>query len=805
MSFFRRYQSTMMVVFGVTLMVIFLIGMIIPDPSMLFNQKGSEDGKRVVVKFKGGELTREQINREVIRHFSLQDFLTAVREYASQKKGEPVFGASLPLYDLPRPQSVSQSEIDQHVLNREIYAQIGKQEGILVSDSMAEDFIMMQTDDTILTVQELDSIARQVSDKRGEFRQFRDQLKKEILIAQAATMLASGTSFNRTFVSQRPIYSANPTEARQLFERTFGSVEAEVYPIRVADYVSKVTNEPTHSEINSIFEEGKFELPDPMGEKPGFKIGKMANIQYFVFDFNTILQNEINKLTDKEVQEEYDRLVAAKDPLVTKIRSSFESTDKLPGQDSETTEDSTDTEVKPEDATTQPPTTEGDGEKAEGENAEGSEAEKANAGDGEEKAESTSEGEGENGNSQESSESTENKEDGKTENSDDNTTLVALKSEHFVSAPLNQSEQEQEETNQEEGQSGDTSEPAEDAVAQQSEADQSDAPESQAGDEATQADAAVEAQEPQDNLEIMPLADVADAIKRRMKMQAAQEKIRNLSESAELEVRTYQNNWISAVQSGEIDEDDVPDFDGEEFAKKHNITFGETESTTITDFQETEFGKINVFMNQQVFPMANVVRFMFESSSEYEPVALADLTQKQYMVWLASQEDARIPKLEEVRDDVIAFWKNQKAFDAAQVDAQKIAEQVNAENVSLIEKFGESAKNTGEFTWFNPSLGFSEPADVEAPGAKFMEAAFGTELGKATSAPNATREVVYVIRITDRRNPGSGDLNEEFLKRVSSFQMFPFELQTPMEIYSRDLIIDQRLQLEKEMDVRWME
>jgi hypothetical protein len=105
----------------------------------------------------------------------------------------------------------------------------------------------------------------------------------------------------------------------ELYARTMDQVDCEVLPVEVEKYVSQVTTEPSPAEVKSLYEEGKFDFPDPSGEKPGFKIGRKLNVQYLVANFDTYLENEMNKLTDEDVQKEYDRLVAAEDDLVMEV------------------------------------------------------------------------------------------------------------------------------------------------------------------------------------------------------------------------------------------------------------------------------------------------------------------------------------------------------------------------------------------------------------------------------------------------------------------------------------------------------
>ena len=77
-----------------------------------------------------------------------------------------------------------------------------------------------------------------------------------------------------------------------------------------------------------------------------------------------------------------------------------------------------------------------------------------------------------------------------------------------------------------------------------------------------------------------------------------------------------------------------------------------------------------------------------------------------YSFWLAEKAVARIPELKEVKDDVILYWKQQKALKAAMADAESIAREINDSNQqTLVGKFPEKAVSTGEFTWFSMAGG----------------------------------------------------------------------------------------------------
>ena len=150
-----------------------------------------------------------------------------------------------------------------------------------------------------------EAINNEVNSRYSTMSRIRERLKIELLANQ---MLLFGT----LGISGAP----NVTEAVQLFSRTIDQVECEVLPVDVSKMESQVTTAPSPAEVKALYEEGKYDFPTANGEKPGFKMGPKLKLGYFVADFQAFLQQEMNELSDEDVQKEYERLVAAKDEMV---------------------------------------------------------------------------------------------------------------------------------------------------------------------------------------------------------------------------------------------------------------------------------------------------------------------------------------------------------------------------------------------------------------------------------------------------------------------------------------------------------
>ncbi|MCP4775332.1 MAG: hypothetical protein GY880_13940, partial [Planctomycetaceae bacterium] len=303
LAWFRRHAKVLMVVLGSAAMAIFGLG---PVFDTLSNGRRSEnqnpDEYKVIATWKGGEIDRLQLDSMRVDHYQTVAFLDGVRQ-ATEKK----FGGERRPFVMPiSPINSNRPEVvDGELISRYIFAQLAAEEGVVASDGMVDDYLEQLSSGANFSRQDYEAINNQVNSKYSTMSRIRERLKIELLANQ---MLLFGT----LGISGSP----NVTEAVQLFSRTTDQVECEVLPIDVTKMESQITDEPDSTVLKALYEEGKYDFPTANGEKPGFKMGPRLRLQYFAADFQSFLQKEMNKLSDEDVQKEYERLVAAKDEMV---------------------------------------------------------------------------------------------------------------------------------------------------------------------------------------------------------------------------------------------------------------------------------------------------------------------------------------------------------------------------------------------------------------------------------------------------------------------------------------------------------
>jgi hypothetical protein len=283
LGWFRRHAKILMVVLGSSAMAIFGLG---PVFDTLSSGGGGDSGpaKEVIASWDGGDITRVDLNLMEQRHYEAQRFLNALRKASEKKKGGEYSTFALPISMIPDGQ---REMVDDQLITRFLMAERAKQEGMVDSVGMVNDYIAILSGDAGFSNRDLEAINESVN-RYCSLQAVKERLKVELLSNQMQLCAMAAV----------PIVP-NPIESMELYGRTMEQIECEVLPIEVDQYISKVTEEPTAAELKRLYEEGKYQFPDPVGEEPGFKIGRKANVQYLIAYFETYLQTETNTLTDE--------------------------------------------------------------------------------------------------------------------------------------------------------------------------------------------------------------------------------------------------------------------------------------------------------------------------------------------------------------------------------------------------------------------------------------------------------------------------------------------------------------------------
>ena len=511
---FRKHSQFFVVVFGVVLMAIFGLGSIMTSLNPGDFARNAQAENPVVMEWSGGDLTEYDLFGMRQKHFASIGFLENVYKYAvEQNKGEGFPVSAERILPIVRPgENPSNNDLDQRMWDRYLFAQRAKQEGFIVDEAMVYQYIRQFGGETPLSKQNLKELNKEVNNSvqlAGVVR----HLQMELLSQQMENMVRGGLAFDT--LNQVAVSAISPTEAIELYARANRKIECRVLPISVADEIANV-GEPSGSELSDLYEQGKYDFKSYKFDTPGFKQSKMARVQYFAGELETFLQNEMAKVTNEELQAEYDRLVEAEDNLVMQL---------IPKSKPETTPDTS------EESGTEEPESSDDPAPAPGDEAEGETTPEAETTPDGETNESEAEGTGSSGGytsigfQEEGEENQESTEETPAESAQPE---AIADSEEMAAQEPTEADTSDQESN--EATSGD------EAGADDAEMKKEDMTDSAAQDDTV--DPVIEDEKPK--REPKPLAEVADQIKRKLKMFDARKARDEVMDQAEKELRKYQ-------------------------------------------------------------------------------------------------------------------------------------------------------------------------------------------------------------------------------------------------------------------------
>ncbi len=217
-NLFRRYQKSALAALAIMAMLAFFI---LP-PLLQMNAGGGSVANPVVVRWKGGTLREQDLDRAVLARRALNQFLMVLRAEA---------------------------------------------EGVVVSDQTVNNFLQQWTQNRI-TPGQIGSLIGQLRERVGFTEQtLFDAIRRLILASETRSLVEDGVSF-----PTRP-----PGWRWDAFCKLERAATVEVVPV-VAEQLSGRVAEPKPGDLEGLFERYKDDLPRARSATPGFR--EPARIRY---------------------------------------------------------------------------------------------------------------------------------------------------------------------------------------------------------------------------------------------------------------------------------------------------------------------------------------------------------------------------------------------------------------------------------------------------------------------------------------------------------------------------------------------
>lgn len=323
--------------------------------------------------------------------------------------------------------------------------------------------------------------------------------------------------------------------------------------------------------------------------------------------------------------------------------------------------------------------------------------------------------------------------------------------------------------------------PATDAVEEEEEEEEEKPTANEAVSDAAKAD---------DKNLYQPLEEVKEEIRRRLAMNLAVERITEKMNRVKRELEdsfyAYEDELLR------IDEKDtkakkptVPAklTDLKPLAEKEQLELVEVDQASRMELRETPVGgsfTVDAATNSAI-PVWYTA-FLSEDLPLYQPLLTRDAEGNNYLTLVTERYPGVTPKLEDVREQVVAAWKREKAAELALKKAEEFAKAASAKGGSLTDFFAgmenspvatDYIKETDAFAYLTigriaPNsrqvpLQMSQPEPLVAAGPELLKGVFDLKPGQVGAELNHDRSIAYVLRIAERIG-SEEELRREFLR-----------------------------------------
>lgn len=724
-SYFRKNQRLWMAAAVLIAILSFVVAPMLQSftgSGPRYNRKGANDK---VASWSGGSITREQLDVEMGELSVANTFLKKLAFDVREKGGFPKVPEVRPDFGLVgiTPDTRDPSTI----LERKILVAEANRMGIHFDDQSVKLFLQKFVDGK-LSGQDIQKTLRDVSGGRMSLVDF-NRLMKEELAKNAVLRLANGGQRFEERANAQGLPTAvlsPPSKTWQYFTRFKRRASIEAFPIFVKDFEDGVEGKPTDRELRDLFDKGKeiTRIAQPVVTEPAFMTPELADFEFISCDFEKIIEEEKAKIPEDLLRAEYDRRVKEKTydvPLTPEEQKALQEKMESESKEQEATQ-------KPaEPSSNLPPTLENPENPA-----------------------------------------LENPAAQNPQPPNPQSSLVPTSKTRLVSyqdpAPVEPAEAPKQEAPKQEPPKEDAPKSAEATVG-----------DFQANPVAGPTPGAQDPAKPQVPTRTQTFEEVKDVLSREMAAGSAfrilEQRINELRDTMEI-YAANRRAWERAVAEKDTSMKEPEALNMQALADKYGFQFGRTGLVDVRTASTLPIGRSRVSRGprMQPFEFPTLIRVApneMEADNPgnlYLPLQSTALLTR-FLFWKVKHEPASTPSFETAKESVMSVWKLQRAAEKAEAKAKTIAAKAASGALS------ESIENETDralvvrptpFSWFNPLMAdfdiqLSNVESLKPLDNDFMEKVFAAQPGTTLVAPDAAKEIYYVIKVLEF-SPSDEDL-----------------------------------------------
>ncbi|WP_372721833.1 hypothetical protein [Novipirellula sp.] len=784
---FRKNLKPMMVFLIMLAMFSFVV---LPALDTYLRQNTGGGGDAKLASFDGIEISQNRISYMTQNHQSTVRFLRELAEKTVAAGGSPKTPGFRYDDQNNRVASIGISEMPSEQLSLKTmqFASEANKAGFELDDAAIGAWLNLFVDDRF-TDKQIDAMLMESTRNQMGRVHLYEQLRSHLLAD-----LYNRAGFAVVAAGQMPIMT--PAEEWTNFLKLNREATATAYGIPVESFVSKTDPNPSESAIKAMYEEGKDTDPNDQSPAPAFHRQYTAQFEYLVADLQSFIDEEAVKFSEEELRAEYERRLAGgdfqlpEDPAAE--QAATDESELADGLETELVE----TEVMETEPATETPSDEKKADESKDEKPAAEKKEKESAEKEEAKPEtetdSTSEApeapeaeapdaeaEVKESSDEASEESEKTSSRGKSMAANNGIRLVAFQ---------DTSDEGETDAAAEEADAADeavSEEPAKDSQKEKSEAPEADdkaaddaKPEMKEEPAAEKSDEKPAAEEPQPEAkkpepkkpETESFEAVREQIADSLARPIAEQRMGKATAEMFSQMRRYFNQHAiySSDKKNGLEVEELKPFDLKKMGEKFGFRYQKIGPYTEFSIQAEPIAQTVEVGTQQMRRGPAFTTFMYGGQTQigivprqvlYSPLrTVDDRGGKTYISWKIDEQKAYTPKLEEVRDEVIAAVRLSEARKLAMDAAAELAAKANKSGAELSELVPEENKDEvksglGPFSWLD-SFGFQGASignvpELNSVGEEFMKAVFNSEVNQYAVAMNMPESVVYVVKPTN--------------------------------------------------------
>ena len=738
-SVFRKNQWILLAVFGVLLMVSFVI--LPPIMQFMGGQAGVAENPVVVkVTRTNQEITEFELSNLIRRRALANNFVA--QSYSVIFPGQN-FGQMQAFGPATR----------EHVVNTMLLVQRAEELGVVISDQAVIELIKETTDDKLTS----DQIRKICSNLNMDTRQLFDILRFEMKAIYARDLVLGD------------VPGVTPQQRWEEFKKTHDRVKLEILPLDIASLANSIPD-PGDEKLKEFFDKHKDKIAPAESLEPGFRLPPRTAFEYVMVDNSIADRVEATiDIKDEEITAYYE---ANKDALYKDIIAGFEP-------DTTTTPPATPEKTEPEKTT--PEKTEPEKTTPEKTTPDKTEDNKTPAPSTETPAKTEPE-----------KKTPEKKEPEKKEPTN------AEGAAPDQCAPEDEKAAKEKDAKDKSAPPAATEGPA---LGQPTEKKEGDKPATEnktpdkSADPPTTTPAettpptttpATEVKPEEKPVKYKPLNDELKAeIRKTLVRQAGQKELETRMAAVRKAVQTYGSKyarWLTAEQLNPASapaKPKQPNF--AELAEKEGLHYSRTEPWSVFDAQSNESLGSSIVVNQfRGFPSSQEEFFFNQFARRafqeeirlFDPQFARNFGGQDYLFWKADNFISRVPDFKEVRATVLRAWQYREARE----QAKKLTEQFVAESANRtapLREIFEVRKNDLPTDLSLPkSIDALKPSDAlldaidEDTAAKITTTRDFSWMNQPLPTPNTSRTPAPALS----QVPGLNGIDDAFLKQVFSLQ-----------------------------------